>query len=235
MQFFGIRVGGDFIAIESAEGADRDLSPLFAYLAPRFNEPQDVRFERPPSRFLVVLDPEGKVSTAEEREKRRQDWVDRIMRTLPAELKKTPERAEIVREQMEQFVFVETWRPRRSESFEFANFTDLELAEVIHALDARTKRKPSVQTLRNAVANIRAQRGSLDCILDSAKIRKPAHAEPLWPKLERRLARAHARGTVGSIPVVRVIDRATHLAQEWSGRNVVIGLERQPVRAKRAR
>jgi hypothetical protein len=235
MQFFGMRIAGDFMAIESAEGADRDLSPLFAYLAPRFNEPRDeryVRFERPPSRFLVVLDPEGKVSTAEERERRRQDWVNRIMRTLPAELK-TPERIQVVHEQMEQFVFVETWRPRCSESFEFAHFTDLELAEVIHELDARPTQKPSVETLRRAVANVRAQRGSLEPILDDARIRKPAHAEPLWRKLERRLARAQARGTVGKIPVVRVIDRASHLAHEWAGHNVVISLERQPQARKR--
>jgi hypothetical protein len=235
MQFFGMRIGGDFIALESAEGADRDLSPLFAYLAPRFNEPRDeryVRFERRPSRFLVVLDPEGKVPTAEARERRRQDWIDRIMRTLPAELK-TPDRFDVVREQMEQFVFVETWRPRRSESFEFAHFTDLELAEVIHALDARTTRKPSVERLREAVANVRAKRGSLDPILDPAGIEKPDHAEPLWPKLERRLIRAEARGTTRRIPVVRVIDRAIHLAHEWTGRNVVIALERQPQTPRR--
>ena len=236
MQFFGIRIGGDFIAIESAEGADRDLSPLFAYLAPRFNEPRDaryVRFERRPSRFLVVLDPEGKVSTAEERETRRQDWINRIMRTLPDELRKPAERAEVVREQMEQFVFVETWRPRRSESFEFAHFTDLELAEVIYALDARTARKPSVERLRKAVSNVRARRGSLDRILDPAGINKPDHAEPLWPKLERRLVRAQARGTERKIPVVRVIDRAIYLAHEWPGRNVVIALERQPQARRR--
>jgi hypothetical protein len=228
MRFFGMRIGGDFIAIESAEGADRDLSPLFAYLAPRFNEPRDeryVRFERRPSRFLVVLDPEGKVSTAEERSERRQDWINRIMRTLPAELK-TPDRFDVVRDQIEKFVFVETWRPRRSESFEFAHFTDLELAEVVHMLDSRRTRKPSVETLRKAIANVRARRGSLDRILEDAGINKPDHAVPLWPNLERRLIRADARGTTRRIPVVRVIDRAIYLAHEWSGRNVVIALER---------
>jgi hypothetical protein len=237
MQFFGMRIGGDFMAIESAEGADRDLSPLFAYLAPRLGEPRDeryARFERRPSRFLVVLDPEGKVSTAEAREKRRQDWINRIMRTLPAELK-TSDRFDVVREQIEQFVFVETWRPRRSESFEFAHFTDLELAEVIHALDTRTTRKPSVETLRRAIANVRVKRGSLDPILEDAGIDKPDHAKPLWPKLERRLARAQARGTETKIPVVRVIDRAIRLAHEWSGATYVMALERQPQAARRRR
>jgi hypothetical protein len=237
MRFFGVRIGGDFIAIENAEGADRDLSPLVAYLAPRLGEPLDeryARFERRPSRFLVVFDPEGKVSTAEARESRRQDWIERMMRTLPAEYK-TPDRFDVVREQMEQFVFVETWRPRRSESFEFAHFTDLELAEVIHALDTRTTRKPSVEKLRRAVANVRERRRSLDCILDPAGIRKPAHAEPLWPKLERRLARAQARGTETKIPVVHVIDRAIQLAHEWEGATYVMALERQPHAARRRR
>lgn len=173
------------------------------------------------------------MSTAAQREDRRQDWISRIMRTLPDELKKPAEREEIVREQIEQFVFVETWRPRRSESFEFAHFTDLELAEVIYALDARTTRKPSVERLRVAVANVRARCGSLDPILDSAGINKPDHAEPLWPKLERRLVRAKARGTEAKIPVVRVIDRAIYLAHEWPRKNVVIALERRPQAQRR--
>ena len=229
MRFLGLRIGGDFIAIESAEGADRDLSPLLAYLAPKFEEPRDERFvlfARRPSRFLIVLDPEGKVSTVEQREKRRKDWVKRIMRTLPVELKKTAERSEIVREQMEQFVFVETWRSRQSESFEFAHFTDLELAEVIHALDARTPR-PSVETLRKAIASVRAKHRSLDPILHDAGICKPAHAEALWSKLERKLIRARTRGRLDAIPVVRVIDRATRLANEWTGQNIAIALERR--------
>jgi len=226
MRTLGFRIERDFIAIEDAGGADRDISQLLAYLAPRLDEKREkryVRYERPPTRFLVVLDPEGKSATFEQREKRREGWIERIMLTLPKELQ-TP----LVREQVSRLVYIATWK-RSGESFEFAHFTDLELATVIHSLDGRS-RKPSVSTLRSAIWSIREARGALDKVVDDACVRKPDLADALWPTLERKIENALAHDSAGRIPIVRIVNRAVRLAQELPRRNIVIVLEREPNR-----
>ena len=115
-----IPLDDDYVAIEDAGGVDRDISPLIAYLAPRFEDPvpdKHVDFRRPPTRFLIVFAAEGSAATQIQREALRAKWVDRIMRTFPPELK-----TDIVREDIVKFVRLVTWRPS-GESFEFAHFT----------------------------------------------------------------------------------------------------------------
>lgn len=123
MRLLGIRVEPDFISIEDAGGVGRDISPLLGYLAPRLSGAGDerryVRYERPPSRFLVVFDAEGTFATSEQRKVRRRAWIDRLMGSLPQE-----RRTKVVREQISRLVYVDTWN-RRGASFEFAHFTDL--------------------------------------------------------------------------------------------------------------
>jgi hypothetical protein len=174
-----------------------------------------------------VFDAEGKVATPALREERRQVWIDRIARAMPQQFQ-TP----VVREQLERFVYITTWK-RSGESFEFAHFTDLQLATTIHALDTRTKKKPTLETLCKAIANIRATRGNLDTVLEPAGIRKPDFGDALWPTMRRRLEQSLDRGTDGKIPIVRVIVRAWNLAYELPRKNVVIGLQRDPTQRRR--
>jgi hypothetical protein len=173
METLGVEVSRDTIWIEDAEGVDRDISSLLAHYAPALDEPREDRyaqFQRPPTRFLIVFDAEGKVATPALREERRQVWIDRIARAMPQQFQ-TP----IVREQLERFVYITTWK-RSGESFEFAHFTDLQLATTIHALDTRTKKKPTLETHRKAIANIRAKR-------------KPRHRAEAREDREARLRR----------------------------------------------
>lgn len=88
---------------------------------------------RPLTRFLVVFDPEGPVASDADREARRQVWVERVMRVLPREIQ-TP----VVRESADRLVDIRTWT-RRGESFEYAHFTDRQIARAIDSLDHRTK------------------------------------------------------------------------------------------------
>jgi hypothetical protein len=231
METLGVELSRDTIWIEDAEGVDRDISSLLAHYAPALDEPREDRyaqFQRPPTRFLIVFDAEGKVATPALREERRQVWIDRIARAMPQQFQ-TP----VVREQLERFVYITTWK-RSGESFEFAHFTDLQLAMTIHALDTRTKKKPTLETLCKAIANIRATRGNLDTVLEPAGIRKPDFGDALWPTMRRRLEQSLDRGTDGKIPIVRVIVRAWNLAYELPRKNVVIGLQRDP-RQRRCR
>ena len=224
MQLLDVRVERDFISIEDAGGVDRDISSLLTYLAPQLsgagNERRYVRYERPPSRFLVVFDAEGTFATNEQRRERRRAWIERLMAALPEE-----RRNELVREQIARLVFVDTWN-RRGDSFEFAHFTDLELARAVHDLDRRTDR-PSVETMTQALKSIRVARGNIDGVLDDARVPKPRLADALWPTLERKIQRARPRGTARRIPVVRTVMRAVRLAQELPRRNFVLVLERE--------
>lgn len=232
MDTFGIRTEEDFIAIQDAGGVGRDLAPLIAYLAPRLGEQQDryVELLRPPTRILVVLDAEGPVATAEQREKRRQRWVDRLMQTLPRELQQDAARAKVIRQQLEFLVEISTWK-RSGESFEFAHFTDRQIARAINRLDSR-QRKPTFEKLVELVAGTRAWRANLDELLHG--VSKLDLADELWPLLERRLVRSRESPNLRRIPIVRVLDRALELAHQFGRGRVVLALEPTP-RARRRR
>lgn len=165
---------------------------------------------------MIVLDPEGTFSTKEQRAERREKWVKRLMRTLPKE-----RRTNVVREQIENLVEVITWR-RNTDSFEFAHFTDLQLATAIDVLDHRP-RKPSLAKLRELVTEARHERRNIDTLMHG--VSKVDLADELWPVLERRIERALEAKTERQIPIVRVIDRAVELAHEFPRRNLVIALE----------
>jgi hypothetical protein len=218
MKKLEVRTDNDFISIQDAEGVTTNLGPLLAYLAPQPGDNGTDRYMRPLrplTRFLVVFDPEGPVTTDAEREKRRQVWVDRIMRALPGE-KQTP----VVREQVESLVAIRTWT-RRGESFEFAHFTDRELARAIDKLDGR-ERKPERERLVELVAQARASRKNLNTLLKGFS--KIELAEELWPLLERKLDRALSKQTETRIPVVPILDEATQMAYEFGRGNTVIAL-----------
>ena len=210
----------DFIAVEDAGGVNRDLSPLVAFaIAPRFRQDEPgrgyVRLERPPTRLFVVFDAEGKFATPASRRERRDKWVARVMLSLPRELQTA-----VVAEQIKPLVNVATWT-RTGTSFEFAHFTDREIAAAAAALDIRP-RQLTVEQRIELVAQLRRQRGNLDKML--GPISKVALADQLWPVLEAKIETALARGTERRIPIVRIVHQAYALALEFPRRNLVIAL-----------
>jgi hypothetical protein len=226
MQQLGVPTDDDFIAVEDAGGADRDLSPLVAYaVAPRVVRESHaesggryVRLERPPTRLFVVFDAEGEFAMAADRRERRDKWVSRVMQTLPRDL-----RGPVAAQQIRPFITVATWT-RTGTSFEFAHFTNIEIASAAAALDRR-RRQPTLAKRVEIVAKVRAERGNLDKML--GPISKVALADELWPVLEAKIERALARGTERRIPIVRAVHQAYALATEYPRRNLVIALERR--------
>jgi hypothetical protein len=214
-----VQAGEDFIAVENAAGVDRDLEPLVAYaISPRVRAEDDqtaLRLTRPATRLFVVLDPENTAATETQRERRRDALLDRMVRSLASE-HQTP----AVRDQLAQLIEIVTWT-RSGESFEFAHFTDRELARAIDQLDPRP-RKPPLGRRIALVAQCRERRGSLDSVLHG--VSKPDLADLLWPTLERKIEGAIARGTADRIPVVRLIFRAEGLAREFPRRSFGISL-----------
>jgi hypothetical protein len=207
----------DFISIQNAEGVTTNLNSLFSYIAPRVKPDEDRRYlalTRPPTRALVVYDPEGPVADTSGREKRRAAWVERILFTLPSEY-----RSDTVREQLDRLVEVVTWNTL-GESFEYAHFTDRQLAAGILRVSGR-ERERTLSEMTESVRQHRARRGNLKKLMKGSKV---GLAEALWPVLESKIRRAVSRGTKTRIPVVAVVDRAVTLAHEYPRKNLVIGL-----------
>jgi predicted ATP-dependent endonuclease of OLD family len=222
MRKLELRTDDEFISVQDAEGVRTNLGPLLAYLAPQPGEIESDRYVRPLrplTRFLIVFDPEGPVATEEEREERRQVWVERVMRALPQQMQ-----TNVVREQMDQLVAIRTWN-RKGESFEFAHFTDRELARAIDNLDQRPQKPPHDELIK-LVARARSERWNLKSLLHGSG--KVDLADELWPVLERKLERALGRKTETRIAAVPIIDEATRLAQQFARGNTVIALQPTP-------
>ncbi len=218
MQMLGVSTDEAFISVQDAEGVNKDLNALMAFLAPRVKPDGDGRhltLIRPPTRLLVVLDPEGRVTTEEARQERRKVWVDRIHRAIPGASKN-----KAVREQIDPLVDLITWNPR-GESFEFAHFTDCEIARAVLRLPGH-ERPQTLQAATATVAKLRSVRGGLDSMFPNSS--KGRLAEELQPVLEGKIRRADSRGTAGNIAMVKVLEKATALAYEFPRRNLVIGL-----------
>jgi hypothetical protein len=218
MAMFEINLDEDFIALQSADGVGRDLRPLIAYVAPRLVRDAQDRFLdllRPPTQVLVVADPEGPLSTAAGRERKRRSWVERILLTLPPRDRTPP-----VQEQIDSLVTLRTWN-HRGDSFEFAHFTDRQLATAILRVRGGHRRRTLAQTLAT-VERVRARRGNLATCVGGRKLDL---ADALWPTLHRRIERAEASKTASKIPIIKVLDLALELASELPRNRVVIGLE----------
>lgn len=215
MEMFSVRQDDDFISIQNAEGVDRDINALISYaIAPRFEKESDghLGLLRPATRILVVADAEGKLATQEQRARRRAVWVERILRTFPA-----AEHTPSVRAAINRLVYLETW-DRRGQSFEFAHFTDRQLASAIRGV-LRQSPPPNADLIER-VSSVRSKGGNLKVLLRGCS--KLALAGELWPVLERKVVRAQEHETELRIPIVRVLRRAIELARELPRRNVVI-------------
>lgn len=218
MDHFGVRRGEDFISIHNAKSVNRDLSAFVAYLAPR-TEPEDngryLALNRPATKILFVGDAEDKLATAADRREKHKLWVDRLLATVAAE-----HRTPVVRKALESLVHIDVWK-RNGESFEYAHFTDLQIATAIDRLDNRPD-APTRQERIEIVGKLRAQRANLKKTM--GPVSKVRLADELWPVLKQRIVKAQANNTHLRIPAVRALADAVDLARETGRRNIVIPL-----------
>jgi hypothetical protein len=194
-----------YVDILDAGGATRALDPLMAYVAsPRVSREQDRGLlVRPPVRILVVMDPEGDYVTEADRDARREQWLARILRTLPAGYQ-----TQRVQAQLTNLVDVMTWN-RAADSFEFAHWSDRQIARAI--LSIAPNAPMSLPSLMASVHGVRRRRGNLESLWHAGwpgrKPRKPDIANALWPSLmvraESDLGRQHPR-----LPAIRCVRRA---------------------------
>lgn len=117
-----------------------------------------------------------------------------------------------------------TWN-RKGESFEFAHFTDPQLARAIAALPGH-RRPPNLRQLQQRVSDVRQRHANLKELIPR-KSSKIDLAEELWPVLEARVARALRSKNPHRVPIIRALDEAVALAYELPRHGLVIGIGRQ--------
>ena len=187
-----------------------------------------VRLVRPPTRILVAVDPEGRYAGKDGPRKERDKLVRRLYESLPAGMRqKTSLR------QFHSLVDVVTWG---TFPWEFANFTNTELAKAI----MRCTTVPPGVTQRDLVKALEAERTiaktnpnirrSPDvekiCLSwpASAKFDKLQLAEELWPVLREKVRCDKVSGKRLRVPAARVAAKALVMANEAPRRRVAIGV-----------
>lgn len=219
MNLMGVPRQRSFIELFKGRGVNTDFGLLASYVAaPYLGEPISNGFvlTRPPTHFLVAVDAEGDFVTKEACEKQRKKWVEQIYKMIEKE-----HRTLKLKDELFSLVSIETWD---GQSFEFAHFTNKELAAgILEAYGGQSH--PSLANLQTWVENIRTKSGNLETIWESWKPPRPTKtklAEKLWPLLERKIEDAITRNDTSSIPVVRVLHQAYKLAAELPRHSVMI-------------
>jgi len=206
MRLLGVPDDPNWIRLVDFGGVDANLALLARYAA----EPvlgADVgglvRLDRPVTRFLVLTDAEGKYTTEADRDAQRERLLTVITEALPEDLRPDlfmPDAG---------FVEIMTWGDK---PFEFAHFTDEELADALLATSTRTH--PDGRAKLVQAINLQRTRDPSPDIEDAWRgsgVSKIELADALWPLLEAQIERAVEAGEPGP-PVMRAVVRAYELA-----------------------
>ncbi|MEU9407544.1 hypothetical protein AB0E08_17945 [Streptomyces sp. NPDC048281] len=205
MELLGIDLNRNRIELVNYGGTTKDLSLLARYASqPVLGKVygDHVTLDRPVTRFLVLADAEKKYTTRADREKQRKILLESITKHVPAEYQKDL-RSNLRRG---RFVEIRTWGKL---PFEFAHFTDREIARALSSL----ARAPHPGGYAGLVAQVAAQRALPNPSVDRidwrgrGPISKPKLADELWPVLERKIRRALDKRQPGP-PVMRAVLRA---------------------------
>jgi hypothetical protein len=204
-----IELDRNWISIIDFGGTDRDLSLLARYAG----EPvlgrdlgSGVALERPITRFLILTDAEHKYATVKDRNYQRKLLLDSLTQNVPADL-----RGDYYSNKPEsRTVEIRTWGRY---PFEFAHFTDLQLARTMmdiakvpypHA-QARLVRAIHMQRTHDPSPNVD------DVFWKGSDLSKTKLADALWPLLEKKIRRAINRNEPGP-PIMRACIRAYEMA-----------------------
>ncbi|MGH3166456.1 MAG: hypothetical protein ACRDN0_11260, partial [Trebonia sp.] len=222
LETLGIRWDHNRIRIVDGGGTGSNLSLLARYAV----EPvlgrdlgDHVVLDRPLTRFLVMTDAENKYRTPADRRHQRKLLLNSLTKNVPQDLR--PDY--YVNTRRGRIVDIVTWGRF---PFEFAHFTDRELADAMLAIAAA----PHPQGRPRLIQNLHMQRTrdpepNVEKVFwRGSRLGKVPLAEALWPVLERKINVAIQRGTSGP-PVMRACVRAYEMMAV--SENVPIALRRR--------
>ena len=227
MRYFGIPIDAHWVRMVDGGGVRADLKLLANYAAEPAIGPNIgglVMLERPITRFLVFTDAEGKYKTAETRATQRQELLNAITKKIPEELQ--PD----LYDPASAIVEILTWG---TEPFEFANFTDDELADLLEASAGRSYRLGR----RRLISRIRAERDGtsrrthprspdIEQVWRRSYVKKTQLAELMWPVLQAKIEFALENGSEWP-PVFQTVGRARELVFREYGASM--SLRRYPM------
>ena len=163
---------------------------------------------RPLVGLVIVVDQESNYSSPERIEQQKQTIINEILESLSQEL-----RTDTLRSQLEQLVIVTTWGD--GGCFEYAHFTDSELAQAIVSIattlpDDISNKFPPYEEIETQLARQRTLGKDIKNVWKpwGYKISKPKLADTLWPTLHAKLTSDER----SSLPVAQVADSIIDLA-----------------------
>jgi hypothetical protein len=198
---------------------DRDLQKVAALavapLVGRREETQEFWWLiKPPTQLLIAVDPEGRYFAPHKVDRTRTILLNEIKSVLQTQGAKTKD------EELDQLIEIRTWSQR---CYEFAHFSDPELADAImavhHTTDGLTR-----ETLIASLAATRNRHKDIDEVWSrwSYKVSKVKLANALWPTLEQKIERAKADSTAPIPEIVDVVQHAYFTAQRWRYKSFVL-------------
>ena len=194
MELMSVPLRRSYIELFIIGGVKKNLALLASYIVtPQLGQPvgEGWMLERPPTHLFLVLDPDRPLQGAAERAAERKTWVDQIYKGLPAE-----NRTDSMRRDIDWLVRFETWDDQ-AQTFEFANFTDEEIADAILKVYQGTSKIPR----ERLIAQVHAERANpkrkniekLWGPWNEPWPDKISVAEALWPTLEIKIRDAVSR------------------------------------------
>lgn len=155
----------------------------------------------PLTALMVVVDPEPPYQSPDNVEAKKKEMIDSVLDSLAP-----PHRNDAIRSELQEVLHVYRW----PEEFEFANWTDSELAEALQEVSPDAAEIPC-EELENRIGKHRAAGDAIKQVWNNWQPRpsKARLARALWPALERRI-----RATAASeeIPIVHMIEEAISIA-----------------------
>lgn len=215
MAHLGFAPGEHVIRLVEAGSVDRDVGFLASFGAvPGLGEqldPNALLLTKPLTRILLAFDPEKKYATPDKRRKQKEICVQQIWQRVPR-LHRSP----LLRRELTKLVRVTTWGRY---SFEFANFTDREIAGAME----RAHLAATGQVVAISTGDVRRERQAPTKPLPDVEnlfplpksIGKVDLAEELWPVLRDKLDKRVERDTLSRLPLGRILIQAHKLAYAW--------------------
>ena len=208
------------IEVVNMEGIHGDVRLLArALAAPRLDTDGD-RYSSlfsPLTSLMVVVDPEPPYESPESVEAKKNEMIDSVLNSLPPSL-----RSDAMRNDLALILHVHNWPAE----FEFAHWTDSELAEALQQVSPDAADIPRKE-LANGINKHRAARDTIKSVWANWRLppSKRELARALWPFLERRIRTMSASE---EIPIVHVLQEAISIVHRTQGVSAMAPPEAPP-------
>ena len=188
------------IVIVNLEGIQADVKLLARAVAvPRLDSDGDSysRLLSPLTHLMVVVDPETPYERPDSVEAKKNEVIESVLNSLAP-----PHRIDAMRNDLAQLLHIRRWPAE----FEFAHWTDSELADALRNISPYAENLPRGE-LENRISQHRAAGDPIKSAWTNWRPQpsKPKLARELWPLLERRIREPSA---FDQIPIVQVIQEA---------------------------